>query len=130
MPPRVELLQQRHDLDAGARVERTGRLVGENQRRVVDERARDRHALLLAARQLRGLMIGALAEPDLLQLVQRARMPVACGHVGIHQRQLDVLERAGARQQVELLEHEADAPLRTAARSSAFMRATSSPASQ
>ena len=32
-------------------------------------------------------------------------------HVGIDQRQLDVLERARARQQIELLEHETDLPV-------------------
>ena len=40
---------------------------------------------------------------------RRARVPLARRHAGVEQRQLDVLERAGARQQVELLEHEADA---------------------
>ena len=32
-----------------------GRLVADEERRVVDERARDRHALLLAARELVGI---------------------------------------------------------------------------
>jgi len=41
--------QQRQDDRARLGVEIAGRLVGEDQRRVVDERARDREALLLAA---------------------------------------------------------------------------------
>ncbi len=45
----VQFLQQRHDLNTGARVKRAGRLVGENQRGIVDQRARNRHALLLPA---------------------------------------------------------------------------------
>ena len=55
----VQLLEQRDDLVGGAAVERAGRLVGEQQARAVDERARDRHALALAAREL----IGAVLEP-------------------------------------------------------------------
>ena len=48
----VQAGEQRHDLGAGLRVEVAGRLVGEQDRRVVHERARDGHALALAARQL------------------------------------------------------------------------------
>src|SRR5215213_5677268 len=48
----VEALEDVHHLDRGARVERARRLVGEDELRVVDERARNRHALLLAAREL------------------------------------------------------------------------------
>ena len=44
--------QQPQHLGAGLGVEVAGRLVGEQQRRVVDERAGDREALLLAAREL------------------------------------------------------------------------------
>ena len=62
----VEPLEQRHDFDAGLRVEVAGRLVGEQDRRVVDERARDRDALALAARQLVGPVRHALAELDLV----------------------------------------------------------------
>src|ERR1051325_2444369 len=47
----VQTLEERHDLVAGLGVERARRLVGEKNRRVVDERARDRHALALAARE-------------------------------------------------------------------------------
>ena len=48
----VEALEDGHDLDAGLRVEVAGRLVGEQDRRIVDERPGDRDALTLAARQL------------------------------------------------------------------------------
>jgi hypothetical protein len=50
----VQPLEERHDLDAGLRVEVAGRLVGQQDRRVVDQRARDGDALALAARQLVG----------------------------------------------------------------------------
>ena len=47
-----QLLQQRQHLLAGGAVEVAGGLVGDDQRRVGDQRARDGHALLLAAREL------------------------------------------------------------------------------
>src|SRR5512139_706893 len=53
----VLLLQQRHHLEARRRVERAGGLVGEDQLGVVDERAGDRHPLLLPARELGRVMV-------------------------------------------------------------------------
>ena len=64
-PPLVDgVAQQREHLAAGARVQRAGRLVGEHDLRLGDERARDRDALLLAARQLRGPVARPVAEAD------------------------------------------------------------------
>ena len=95
MPSAASAGEQRHDLDAGARVEVAGRLVGQHQARLVDQRARDRHPLLLPARELAGMVVQALAEADALQRGDRARAPaLARVHAGVDQRQLDVLERA------------------------------------
>jgi hypothetical protein len=47
-----ELAQQRQDGGAGLDVEVPRRLVGQQQRRIVDQRAGDREALLLAAREV------------------------------------------------------------------------------
>ena len=48
----VELREERHDLGARRAVERAGRLVGEQQHRIVHEGAGDRDALLLPAGEL------------------------------------------------------------------------------
>ena len=45
----VQAIEERHDFDAGLRIEVAGRLVGEQDRRVVDQRARDGDALALTA---------------------------------------------------------------------------------
>jgi hypothetical protein len=58
-----DLLQQRHHLGAALGVERRGWLVGKDQRRLVGQRAADRHALLLAAGQVGGQRIGAGRSP-------------------------------------------------------------------
>ncbi len=51
----VDAVEQLHDPDAGGGVEVSGRLVAQQDARAVDERTRDRHALLLATRQLVGV---------------------------------------------------------------------------
>src|SRR5574339_882726 len=60
----VETLEDSHYLDAGARIEVAGRLVREDDRRLVDERPGDGHALLLSSRQLIRVVVGALGQAD------------------------------------------------------------------
>ncbi len=66
--------EQFEDLDAGGGVELAGRFVGQQQLGVVDQRPGQRHPLLLAAGELVGAEMEAVAEPDLgQQLLRRAR---------------------------------------------------------
>ena len=53
--------QQLHDLDRGLRVERRRRLVGEQELRLLHDRARDAHALALAAGERVGALVGVAA---------------------------------------------------------------------
>ena len=87
-------------------VEIPGRLVGEHQRRIVGQRARDRHALLLAARELRRIVMAAIVQPHLVE--QRLGAGGGIGAARDLHRHLDVLERGQRRHQVEELEDEAD----------------------
>ena len=95
MPPRLSSCSSAMTSRLVARVERAGRLVGEDQLGVVDQRAGDGHALLLAARQLRrdgGR--SRVGEPDLRELLARPGVALGRGHARVEQRQLDVLQRA------------------------------------
>src|SRR5262249_27375512 len=65
----VELLEDAHGLFGGLRVEIAGRLVGQDQLRVVDERARDGDPLLLAARELARLVVVPVGEAHDLETV-------------------------------------------------------------
>ena len=56
--------ERSHDALAGGVIEIAGRLVAEQDLRVVGERAHDRDALLLAAGEPRRTMLGARREPD------------------------------------------------------------------
>ena len=67
LPVAVQLLEQPHDLLAGGAVEVAGGLVGQQDRRAHHQRARDGHALALAARELVGLVVDAAAQVDQLQ---------------------------------------------------------------
>jgi hypothetical protein len=75
---------------------------------VVHERAGDGHALALAARELVGAVAEPRAELHPFQRLGGAPAALGRGHAGVDQRQLDVLQRLRARQQVERLEDEAD----------------------
>ena len=72
---RAQLLEQLEHLSPGRRVERPGRLVGQQQPRLVRERAGDRDPLALAARQHRRLRARAARQPDLGQQLARPAPP-------------------------------------------------------
>ena len=82
-----------------------GRLVSQNKFRLIDERPRDGHSLLLATGKLRGQMRKALAKTDAFErfrglLLVRDRMKILSEH--------DIFERVQVRHQMELLEDEAN----------------------
>ena len=90
----VQLLEDAHDFFRCARVEIAGRLVRKKNRRVRDERACDGDALLLPARQLRGLILFAARESDAMQRGERRFAPLIArpSELAVKQRQLDVLD--------------------------------------
>ena len=106
----VELAEHLHDLVAGLGVEVAGGLVGQDDVGVVDQRAGDRDALLLAAGELGRAVVEPVVQadqPGQLQgpLLDR-RGDLAAALVG--QRELDVLDDRVLLDQVVRLEDEAD----------------------
>ena len=99
--------QQHVDDRLGGRVvERAGRLVGEDHARPVDQRAGDRHALALPARELVGQLVGVLGQPQARQQLGAAL--VAAARAAQRELQRDVLDRREERQEVVRLEDEPD----------------------
>ena len=90
----VQLFEQSHDFFRRLRVERAGRLVGEQNLRIVDQRPRDCDALLLATRQLTWQVIDALAETNLFEAMARALVEIVRARARIQQRQ-EHLESGG-----------------------------------
>ena len=85
-------------------VEVAGRLVGQQQRRVVDERARDRDALLLAARELIGVVVQLRRQAGEAQDVGHLVAHVAARSAGHLQRVGHVVVDRPVREQLEVLE--------------------------
>ncbi len=104
----VEAFEERHDFVAGGGVEVAGRFVGQQNRWIVDQGASYGNTLALTAGELVGLVVHALFEIHLAHGELGALQALVGGHAGVDQGQLDVVQRAGARQQVEGLENEAD----------------------
>ena len=98
--------QKLDHLLSGLLVEIAGRFVGNENRRVRRERARQCDALLLAARQLRRIMRQPLRKPDAGKLRRRAFMGVA--DAGQFQRHRDIFQRGHGRDQMKGLKHDAD----------------------
>jgi hypothetical protein len=72
----AQVAQESEDLDGVLRVEIAGRLVGDHDLGIRHDRARDRDALLLAARHLARHVLGALGEADHAQRGARALAPL------------------------------------------------------
>jgi hypothetical protein len=91
------------------RIERGSRLVEQHDLRVHAERARDRHALLLAARKLAREFFGLLGNFDALQVVHRNFLCLLFRHLAHpDRREREILQHGQMREQVEMLEHHAD----------------------
>lgn len=102
----ADLQQQIHDVLSVSRVQVTRRLVGQQDRRIVGQCARQRDALLLATRQLRRVVVPTVLEPDFIEQAPRSTGRV-CLSRDLH-RHHHVFERGQRRNQVKELKHESD----------------------
>ena len=91
------------------RIERGGDLVEEHHVRLHHQRARDRDALLLAARELMRIVRRLLLEPDRRQQHPRPRLRLRARQLpDLARGERDVVDRAQVREEVELLEDHPD----------------------
>src|SRR6185295_2520910 len=104
----VENPEEGDDLLAGLAVEVAGGLIGEEDGGAVDEGASDGDALALAAGELIGLVMHAVAEADALQGADGALLGAAPVLLRVDEGKGDVLDRGGAVEEFEGLEDEAD----------------------
>jgi hypothetical protein len=104
----VQVLKNGHDLHSGSRIQCSSGFVCEENARIVNQRARDRDALLLSTGELARLMLSAFAESNGGKSPSRSLVALLCRNVGVHQRQFDVFCSARSREQIELLKHKSD----------------------
>ena len=107
---RVDLAEQIHDFERQIRIEVAGRLVGEHQLRVVDERASDRNPLLFAARQFLGKRVDAVLQADPFQHLKRLALLRRQRNTQDTHDERDVLEHREPGDQSKVLKNEPDAP--------------------
>jgi hypothetical protein len=107
LPVRL-LAQQFEDLRRVVLIEVAGWLIGEEQPRLVDQGAGDRHPLHLATAEVPRRGVELAAQPDLLEQRRRPLVRATAVHPGDRRRQLDVLAGAEAGEEVEELEDEAE----------------------
>src|SRR5437588_5221457 len=104
----VKFFEEVHDVVTGGRVERAGRLVSQQDRRMIHQRAGNRHPLPLAAGKLVGPVRHAIREIDRAQRFPGHLVALSSRNTPVNQRQFDVVQRRRARQQIESLNHELD----------------------
>ena len=131
VPVAVDPVEQPHDVEADRGVEVAGGLVAEQDRRLVDERAGDRHALLLTAGQLvrQPLLLAVRGRPS---RASRARSAGSAWRERADhlQGEGDVLVDGLVRQQPEVLEDGADLAAQRAAPCGRAGRPSSRPATR
>ena len=76
--------------------------------RIVDQRPGDGDALLFAARELQRKRVHAVLQADPLEHLERPPLLLRHGHAEDARHERDVLEHGLVRQQLEVLEHEAE----------------------
>ena len=107
----VKIQQDGRDVVGGGAIEVAGRLVAQEEPRLADQRAGDRHALPFAARQLRRPMVDAIGQAHLFDQLARAllvRLRSVRRVRRDERRDEHVLEHRALRQQAVVLEHEPD----------------------
>ena len=92
-------------------VQRAKRFVHQYEFRLKHQRARQRHALLLATRELRGFTVFETLQPHHGQRLGHPCLRRCPTHAAIAQRERDVLGDVHVRKQRVILEHEADIAL-------------------
>ncbi|MDR8859493.1 hypothetical protein FEP87_05800 [Burkholderia multivorans] len=102
-----ELLHHLQHFADEFRIERGSRLVEQHHVRMHRQRACNRDALLLTARQVRRiLLLDARREPDLLEILARALLGFLLRNAEhVHGRFHHVLDHVHVRPQIEVLEH-------------------------
>ena len=104
----VDAGQQLHDVDRGGGVEVSGRLVGEQHLRTIDQSARDRDALLLAAGELVRHPLLLAVETHERQGLRNSLLDEAARRTRHLKREGDVLVDGLRRQKSEVLEDRSD----------------------
>jgi len=104
----IDLPEQLHDLPADERIEVSGWLIGNEQLRVANNGARDRGALLLAARERVRISLDERSEPNNAKGALNSGVNLFAWRTGDLQRKCGVLANGASLQESEVLEDHAN----------------------
>ena len=105
----VEALEQLHDLEREIRIQVAGGLIGDQQRRLGDDRPRDADALLLAGRELERAGIFSLPSRPTWSSAARTRLSISrLGTPAMISGSATLSRDGSVVQQLVILEHHAD----------------------
>ena len=107
-PVAVKFRQQVHDLFAAARIERSGGFVRQDDQRIVDERARHGHPLLLAAGEFRRKMLSPVGQAEPVEQEARPFETLRPRHARINGGHFHVFLRRCRFEKIVALKHEAE----------------------
>ena len=94
----VKVLEQGQDLVAGPAIQRAGRLVGQDESRIIHHRARNDDALLLASGELIRPVMAAVGEADPVERPFGSASSVPATSARVNKGQFDIFQRAGPRE--------------------------------
>src|SRR6516165_10696375 len=104
----VKVLEQGQDLVAGPAIQRAGRLVGQDESRIIHHRARNDDALLLASGELIRPMMAAVGEADPVECLFGSVSSFVATSARINKGQFDIFQRGGPWQKRRDLKDETD----------------------
>lgn len=107
----AEFEDEIHDLESGLAVEVPGRLIRKEDFRIIDECSCDCDPLLLSSGELSGAGKELLFQSHFLEEHDRSCDPLLPRYSGIDSWQGDIFDAIELREEVELLEDEADPPI-------------------
>ena len=107
----MKLVEQVHDRAARLRIQCAGRLIRQNDRRIVCHRPRNRNSLLLASGELCRRVIHPVSHPYHLQQLRGALHPFLHRNSRVEHRHGDVLQRRRPRDQVVSLKYKPNFPV-------------------
>src|SRR6516162_4027786 len=104
----VKVFEEGQDLVAGPAIQRAGRLVGQDESRIIYHRARNDDALLLASGELIRPMMAAVGEADPVERPFGAASSFPATGARVNKGQFDIFQRGGPRQKRRDLKDETD----------------------
>src|SRR4029077_11737989 len=116
----IQFTEEFHDFPGLSGMQIASRLVGQQQRGLVNDRARDPHQLLLSTRKLAWVKVFLGDDLKTIENVRYQALPFGAGNIFVRKRQVNVLPYSEIVEQVITLKDHPNVPLGQVCASSAL----------